>query len=393
MLPLSPDTQATALLVGRFGMGEAKPLTRGDYNKVAQTLHARRLRPSDLFKDVPEDLPVERSRIVELIGRGTSLALAVERWGQFGVKLVSRADSDYPARFRSLLKGGGAPILFYAGNLGLLDAPTLGVVGSRDATAAGTHFAAQLGKRAAAESVVIASGDARGIDRAAMDAALDTGGRVIGILADSLAKSVLSRRYRQAIGDQRLLLISHVEPEARFSAYQAMERNRYIYTASDAVIIADSDVKGGTWSGAVENQKHGWTPAYARVGEDVRNGNAALVRQGLAPISEDWFESREALRSLFHKNASAPEALPLFAEQAKVSASATGQGGGDELFQLFLCLLEPALETGQDTDSITQQFALERDQALVWLNRAMQLGKIEAHSGEIWRRVFPRPAP
>src|SRR5690606_31783033 len=157
--------------------------------------------------------------------------------------------SDYPARFRSLLKGGGAPILFYAGDLRLLDAPTLGVVGSRDATAAGTHFAAQVGERAAAENVVIASGDARGIDRAAMDAALDTGGRVIGILADSLAKSVLSRRYRQAIGDHRLLLISHVEPEARFRAYQAMERNRYIYTASDAVIIADSDVKGGTWSG------------------------------------------------------------------------------------------------------------------------------------------------
>ncbi|EIZ77979.1 DNA uptake Rossmann fold nucleotide-binding protein [Novosphingobium sp. Rr 2-17] len=384
---LSPDTQATTLLVGRFGKGEAKPLTRGEYNKVAQTLHARKLRPSDLFKDVPEELPVERSRIVELIGRGTSLALAVERWGQFGVKLVSRADPDYPARFRSLLKGGGAPILFYAGDLGLLDAPTLGVVGSRDATVAGTHFAAQLGNRAVTENVVIASGDARGIDRAAMDAALDSGGRVIGILADSLAKSVLSRRYRQAIGDQRLLLISHVEPEARFSAYQAMERNRYIYTASDAVIVSDSDVKGGTWSGAIENQKHGWTPAYARVGSDVREGNAALVQHGLAPIGEDWFESGETLRSLFHKHIPSPQTLPLFEDQVEVSVSATGQGSGDELFLLFLSLLEPALETAQDTASIIQRFSLERDQATAWLNRATQLGKIKARPAGVWQWV------
>jgi len=336
---------------------------------------------------------VERSRIVELIGRGTSLALAVERWGQFGVKLVSRADPDYPARFRSLLKGGGAPILFYAGDLGLLDAPTLGVVGSRDATAAGTRFAAQLGERAVTENVVIASGDARGIDRAAMDAALDTGGRVIGILADSLAKSVLSRRYRQAIGDQRLLLISHVEPEARFSAYQAMERNRYIYAASDAVIVSDSDIKGGTWSGAVENQKHGWTPAYARVGADMRKGNAALVQHGLAPIREDWFESGETLRSLFHQHVPAPETLPLFADQVEASVSVTGQASGEELFELFLSLLEPALETAQDTASIMQRFSLERDQATAWLDRAMQLGKIEAHPGGIWQRVVAQPAP
>jgi predicted Rossmann fold nucleotide-binding protein DprA/Smf involved in DNA uptake len=385
MTALSPDTQATALLVGRFGKGEVKPLTRGDYNKVANTLHVRKLRPSDLFKDVPSDLPVERSRIAELIGRGTSLALAVERWSQFGIGIVSRADSGYPTRFRAL-RGGAAPILFYAGDLGLLDTATLGVVGSRDATASGLRFAARLGKRAASEDVAIASGDARGVDRAAMDAAFDAGGKVIGILADSLAKSALSKRYRHAIGERRLLLISHVEPEARFTVPHAMERNRYIYAASDAVIIGDSDVKGGTWSGAIENDKHGWTTAYVRIGNEARDGNAALVQEGLPSIDDAWLESSKSLRSLFIKSARSTSKLPLFELSAPLLVPDVASGGKDALFELFVEVLEKSIEEPLGTQELAERLSLEPAQAAAWLDRAAALGRIARGPDDKWDR-------
>lgn len=386
MPSLSPDTQATALLVGRFGKGEVKPLTRTDYNRVAQTLNMRRLRPSDLFKDVPSDLPVERNRIAELIGRGTALALAVERWGQFGINLVSRADPQYPARFKSLLKGGGAPILFYAGDLGLLDTPTLGVVGSRDATTGGVHFASRLGERAAAENVVIASGDARGIDRAAMQAALEAGGKVIGILADSLGKSVLSKRYRQAIGDGKLLLVSHMEPESRFTVHQAMERNRYIYSASDAVVIADSDTKGGTWRGALENEKHAWTKCYIRVGADAKEGNLALLHEGLTPIDDDWLRDSQKLRSLFESRAVNPGTLPLFSESSPSTTAKMPDREGDELLDAFAAILLRVLDTPQDTLAIAKRFAIEPDQAAIWLQRVRDGGKIAIGDDEKWQR-------
>ena len=389
MTALSPDTQATALLVGRFGKGEVKPLTRSDYNKVANTLHDRKLRPSDLFKDLPSDLPVERSRIAELIGRGTSLALAVERWSQFGIGIVSRADPDYPARFRTL-RGGAAPILFYAGDLGLLDTATLGVVGSRDATASGLRFAVQLGERAASEYVAIASGDARGIDRAAMDAAFDAGGKVIGILADSLAKSVLSKRHRHAIGERRLLLISHVEPEARFTVPHAMERNRYIYSASDAVIIGDSDVKGGTWTGAIENDKHGWTTAYVRIGGEARDGNAALVREGLPSIDDAWLKSSKSLRSLFSGSARPAFKLPLFELSAPLPVPDATSGGKDALFELFVEVLETAIEERLDTQELAQRLSLEPAQAAAWLERAAALGRIVRAPDDKWDRLLAR---
>lgn len=390
MTALSPDTQATALLVGRFGKSEVKPLTRSDYNKVANTLHVLKLRPSDLFKDLPSDLPVERSRIAELIGRGTSLALAVERWRQFGISIVSRADPEYPARFRAL-RGGAAPLLFYAGDLELLDTATLGVVGSRDATTSGLRFAAQIGKRAASEDVAIASGDARGVDRAAMDAAYDAGGKVIGILADSLAKSVLSKRYRHAIGERRLLLISHVEPEARFTVPNAMERNRYIYSASDAVVIGDSDVKGGTWSGAIENARHGWTTAYVRIGGEARDGNTALVREGLPSIDDAWLEASKSLRSLFKKSASSSSKLPLFELSAPLLVPDAAAEGKDALFELFLEVLETASKERLSTQELADRLSLEPAQAATWLDRAAALGRIARAPDDKWDRLVVRP--
>lgn len=428
-LTLSADAQATALLVGRFGKGQAKPLSRSDFNRVAQTLHQRGLRPADLFQQVPSDLPVEPDRISGLISRGTALALAVEGWSQMGIRFVSRGDPAYPARFKRLLKGGSAPILYSAGELSLLQRPTLGVVGSRDATDSGLEVARRLGERAASEGVVIVSGDARGVDRAAMEAALDAGGQVIGILADSLAKSVLSKRYRQAIAGGHLLLLSHTEPDARFTVAQAMERNRYIYAASDAVIVADSDVKGGTWNGALENLKHRWTSAYVRVGGPSRAGNIALAREGLIEWSERWLESGQSFASLFGAEMGTSGVLPLFADpepkgieqgehvtetssipQSKsgivptqiptadfvqgvtraeepVTSNETTAAGVDDrdiLFDLFIARLVSALTTRTPTTAVAAHFAITPEQTEAWLRRASRLGKVAFHKGQGW---------
>lgn len=427
---LSADAQATALLVGRFGKGQAKPLSRNDFNRVAHILHQRGMRPSDLFKQVPGDLPVESDRISGLISRGTALALAVESWNQMGVRFVSRGDEAYPGRFKRLLKGGSAPIIYYSGDLSLLERPTLGVVGSRDATDAGMEAARRLGEAAAIEGVVIVSGDARGIDRAAMEAALDAGGQVIGVLADSLGKGVLSKRYRQAIASGELLLLSHTEPDARFTVAQAMERNRYIYAASDAVIVADSGVKGGTWNGAVENRKHGWSPAYVRIGGPDNEGRCALVREGLLEWSPRWLESGQSLETLF-VNVSAENALPLFADDrvpddgrekqysAKDSSASPGAAGTpppdligdlshpevpsnevtinykvtaptlaqdrDILFELFVSRLGEFLVEYKPTTVISDHFGIHTEQAESWLRRAKRIGKVEFHEAAGWK--------
>lgn len=388
---LSADAQATALLVVRFGKSDAKPLTRTEFNLVAKMLHQHGLRPSDLFRQIPKDIPIDGERISGLISRGTALALAVESWGQLGIRVVSRADSNYPARFRTLLKSGSAPILYYSGDLSLLERPTVSVVGSRDATEAGLRFAYGIGERAAADGVVTVSGDARGVDRAAMEGALNRGGNVIGILSDSLSKSVLSKRYRQAISSGKLLLLSHVEPDARFSVAQAMERNRYTYAAGDVVIVADSDIKGGTWSGAIENLKHRWAPAFVRTGHEVREGNAALHRKGLIEISDTWLDHAKSIRSLFDATMDAPESLPLFSmSEPATDEQKDNETGRDVLFMLFRDRLLPYLDAPLTTSTIAECFGLETNQAEVWLQRAAGVGLIEITADQQWKRTSRR---
>jgi len=385
---LSADAQATALLVGRFGKGSAKPLTRIEFNRIAQTLHEHGLRPSDLFRQVPEDLPFDGERIKGLISRGTALALAVEAWGQLGIRVVSRADSHYPTRFRKLLKSASNPILYYAGDLSLLDRSTVSVVGSRDATEAGLKFAQRIGERAAEEGVVTVSGDARGVDRAAMEGALNTGGHVVGIVADSLSKTVLTKRYRQAIGNGKLLLLSHVEPDARFTVAHAMERNRYLYAAGDVTIVTDSDVKGGTWSGAIENLKYRWAPAFVRIGREAREGNIALLSEGLIELSNDWLDDNMSIQSLLKATMPTAGSLPLFTanEQASVEQKAK-KANRDLLFSLFREQLLPLLEAPLTASDIAERFGLEANQAEVWLQRAAVDGILTFTADQKWQRV------
>lgn len=267
----------------------------------------------------------------------------------------------------------------------------MGVVGSRDATQEGLRFAHGIGERAAAEGVVTVSGDARGVDRAAMDGGLDNGGYVVGILADSLSKTVLSKRYRQAIGSGKLLLMSHVEPDARFTVTQAMERNRYIYAAGDVVIVADSDVKGGTWNGAIENLKYRWAPAFVRTGHETREGNVALLNEGLIEISGGWLNRAQPIRSLFKVRMDAPESLPLFSTNEQATAQQeVEESYRDILFNLFRDRLLSALDAPQGTSNIADYFGLETHQAEVWLQRAAAAGILEITADQRWKRAQGR---
>jgi DNA processing protein len=81
----------------------------------------------------------------------------------------------------------------------------------------------------------------------------EAGGKVCGVLADSLEKTTMNREHRNLLLDGQLVLISPYDPSAGFNVGNAMQRNKLIYALADASLVVSSDLnKGGTWTGAVE---------------------------------------------------------------------------------------------------------------------------------------------
>ena len=292
---LSQDTEVVLLLCGRFG-GEKQeahqPLSPREYGELAKWLNARGLRPSDLMGDTGQgalstvqEARLERKRVEFLLGRGTALALALERWARGGLWVISRGDAEFPKRLKRQLKHAAPPLLYGAGDKSLLDMGGLAIVGSRDASEKALAYTRSIAARCAGEGLAIVSGGARGVDSAAMQGATEAGGFCIGVLASDLLKASVNRQNRVGLHEGRLVLVSPFFPEAGFNAGNAMGRNRYIYTLADQALVIDSALRsGGTWEGALENLRQGWVPLYVRTPGEGQ-GNSALVADGASPFT------------------------------------------------------------------------------------------------------------
>ena len=288
MKTMSEDAKAILLLCGHLGGdASADPLDQREYNTVVRWLVNARLRPSDLLNpdrvpELAEATGLAAPRLNALLKRGVKLGFAVEEWNQSGIWVTCRSDPEYPARYKSRLKEKAPPILFCAGEQGLLRGGGLAIVGSRNVDSEGDAFAREVAERCAREGMPVVSGGARGVDQIAMSAALEAGGVVVGVLADSLLRRSVSRDARPALANGRLLLISPYHPKARFSVGAAMGRNKLVYGLSDYGLVISSDFgKGGTWEGAREELKR--PPprtVFVRTGPGVPKGNVELLKLG-----------------------------------------------------------------------------------------------------------------
>ncbi|GIV02169.1 MAG: hypothetical protein KatS3mg015_0999 [Fimbriimonadales bacterium] len=221
-----------------------------------------------------------------------SVAARLAELEHHGIHAASEFDDLYPSRFFETLGDVRPPVLFWAGNPGLFNAPSVGVVGSRDVDDAGSEFAAAVARVAVENGLVVVSGGARGVDRIAMNAALEAGGRSLGFLADSLESAV--RKSRQILEEGVACLATPYTPSARFSVGNAMGRNKLIYGhAQVTVVVSASEGTGGTWAGAVEAIKKGYGVVAIRVGPDAPPGNRALL-ETLAPTRQQDLFSEPA---------------------------------------------------------------------------------------------------
>jgi predicted Rossmann fold nucleotide-binding protein DprA/Smf involved in DNA uptake len=271
---------------------DLEPLKLRDWNPLARQLQAAGLTPGALFNRRSSEMetlfsisPEEANRLARLLERQEELQDALKQLASHGILALTRADLDYPARYRERLKDSAPAVLFYAGEVALLGQPGLAVVGSRRLDHAGEQAAADLGNACGITGQVLYSGGARGVDTIGLNTALEARGSAVGILADSLEKAVRAYRDSPAFARGDLCLASPYLPDSGFSVGAAMGRNRLIYTLADyAVVVASDAESGGTWAGATEALRRRWLPVFVLKYAGMPDGNRLLLERGALPL-------------------------------------------------------------------------------------------------------------
>lgn len=292
---LSPNTQAilllTAPLIAGRGTSSSDLLSPGEYKRLARHLREIQRQPADLVSPDAADLiracqpVIDDARLQRLLGRGFLLSQVIERWQARAFWVVSRADAEYPRRLKVRLREDAPAVIYGCGDMALLESGGLAVVGSRHVDESLIDYTMAVGRLAARAGRTLVSGGAKGIDQAAMRGALEAGGKVSGVLADSLEKTTMNREHRNLLLDGQLVLISPYDPSAGFNVGNAMQRNKLIYALADASLVVSSDLnKGGTWAGATEQlDKLKFVPVYVRSTGEPSTGLDALQKKGALP--------------------------------------------------------------------------------------------------------------
>lgn len=339
MFSVSPNTQAILLLTAPLITGRhpdrADILSPGEYRQLARRLRELGSEPARFLDSDAEDLiaacaaVADADRLRRLLARGFQLAQAVDRWQSRSVWVLSRADEVYPRRFKARLREDAPPVIYGSGERGLFDRSGLAVVGSRNADGGLLEYARNVGGLAARAGRMLMSGGARGIDQAAMQGAMEGGGAVCGVLADSLERAVLNRSHREGLAEGRLVLVSPYDPAAGFNVGNAMQRNKLIYALADVALIVSSDLeKGGTWQGAAEQlQKYRQVPVYVRAAGESSPGLDALRKMGALAWPEPG--DPEGLEAVFRRAPQGQGSPDLFGGSAGGEASDLPENDGE----------------------------------------------------------------
>jgi predicted Rossmann fold nucleotide-binding protein DprA/Smf involved in DNA uptake len=249
---------------------------------------------------------------------------------------------------------------------------------------------------------------------------LDVGGCALGIVADSLLRSATSKKWRRALMDKRLTLISPFQPEAGFNVGNAMARNKYIYCLADSSLVVHSGKKGGTINGAEENLKNGWVPLWVKPTDDTDAANSSLVAKGgqwcagnavnlkILPLIETVVAppvgSQDAQTDMFsdhvkdqtevgqngvHEVATSPENTDGSEDRTSPTSLESNKPEFQtvDFYQAFINEISNLSQDDVKTDELVDRLELHKGQVNAWLKRACDEGLLKKLSKPVRYRV------
>ncbi|SHF02015.1 DNA processing protein [Ruegeria intermedia] len=174
----------------------------------------------------------------------------LSRCAEVGIIAVTLGDPRYPSQLIEL--STPPAVLFCRGDLSLLAAPTLGVIGTRNTTPFGETVAGRVGRHFSERSVNLCNGLADGIDIRSVthDGAFLPG--VIGVMAcglDILECNLTSKKTAERAGKllgARGLLVSEFAPGAAEDQNSVIASCRLQAGMSHLLLLVQSRIDGGS---------------------------------------------------------------------------------------------------------------------------------------------------
>ena len=160
---------------------------------------------------------------------------AIKAYQSLKCRVVTILDYDYP---RKLLQAYRPPlVLFYYGDISLIDKPSMAVVGSRDYNDVGAKATEYIVGGFARGNIVV-SGLAKGIDTLAHQCAINNGGRTIAVLGSGIDYCYPSENLKlyEEI-KKKHLIISEYPFKAAPDRNHFPLRNRIIAALADVIYV------------------------------------------------------------------------------------------------------------------------------------------------------------
>lgn len=169
----------------------------------------------------------------------------IDRCRKLNISITCFDDENYPEKLKNI---ESAPlVLYYVGDISIVNKPSVAVVGTRKADSYGLGVAKKIAEDLVDCGITVVSGCAEGIDMCAHVGATEKKGKTVAVLGTSLEKNYPSGsgKLKRNIVNCGGVVVSEYAPGTATAPWLFPVRNRLIVGMSDSVIVVQSPKKSG----------------------------------------------------------------------------------------------------------------------------------------------------
>ncbi len=241
---------------------------------------------------------------------------------KYDQEIISLWDDTYPFLLKET--DMAPPLLFYKGDILLLQNYSVSIVGTRNPTEYGRKVANKIAEEISERGITVVSGLALGVDTISHKGALKAKGKTVAVLPSPINQiTPFSNRKLAKEIEEKGLLISEYPPKSKIGKQNFYLRNRIISGISRATIVVEAGEKSGaliTAAFALEQNREVFA-IPGNIFSEKSRGTNKLLHQGATP----FLSTEEFLSEMGLQKKSSVIQLPQLEEDEQMILEALGK--------------------------------------------------------------------